>query len=102
MANNRRGVLKADDSTALYGIYRQLRTGSWAFILDRDGPPTTCYNRFVRWRKIGIWDRIFEAVSKAYGGDIQIINATTIRVHQHGANGKKQALPATRRCLEQP
>ncbi|WP_234834569.1 IS5 family transposase [Sinorhizobium meliloti] len=32
---------------------------------ERYGPPTTCYNRFVRWRKAGVWDRLLEAVSEA-------------------------------------
>ena len=50
-----------------------------------------CSNRFRRWAKIGVWDRIFEAVSKAYDGDLQMIDASSIRVHQHGGNVKKGA-----------
>ena len=52
---------------------------------------TTCYNRFVRWRKFGVWDRIFEAVSRAYDGDLQMVDSSSIRVHQHAANVKKGA-----------
>ena len=74
----------------LNGIYWRLRTGSpWADIPERYGPATTCYNRFVRWRKLGVWDRIFEAVSKAYDGDLQMVDSSSIRVHQHAANVKK-------------
>jgi transposase len=70
--------------------HRRLHTGSpWAEIPERYGPSTTCYNRFVRWAKIGVWDRIFEAISRAYDGDLQMIDSSSIRVHQHGANGKK-------------
>lgn len=43
----------------------------------------------MRWRKIGVWDRIFEAVSKAYDGDLQMVDSSSIRVHQHAANVKK-------------
>lgn len=57
-------------------------------IPERYGPPTTCYNRFVRWRKIGVWDRIFEAIAKAYDGDLQSVDSSSIKVHQHGADGK--------------
>jgi chromate transport protein ChrA/transposase len=90
LPNKPRGVARADDRMVLNGIYWRLRTGSpWADIPERYGPSTTCYNRFVRWRKIGVWDRIFDAVSKAYDGDIQMVDSTTIRVHQQGANGKK-------------
>ena len=90
LPNKPRGVPRADDRLVLNGIYWRLRTGSpWADIPERYGPPTTCYNRFVRWRKVGVWDRIFEAVSKAY--DLQMIDSSSIRVHQHAANVKKGA-----------
>jgi len=47
-----RGVARVDDRRVLNGIYWRLRTGSpWADIPERYGPATTCYNRFVRWRK---------------------------------------------------
>ena len=85
-----RGVDRVDDRRVLNGIYWRLRTGSpWADIPERYGPTTTCYNRFVRWRKKGVWDRIFDAVSEAYDGSVQMIDSSSIRVHQHGANAKK-------------
>ena len=87
-----RGVPRVDDRRVLNGIYWRLRTGSpWADIPERYGPYTTCYNRFVRWRKAGVWDRLFDAVSRAYDGDVQMIDSSSIRVHQHCANGKKGA-----------
>lgn len=36
-------------------------------------------------------DRVFEAVSKAYDGNLPMIDSSSIRVHQHGANVKKGA-----------
>lgn len=51
------------------------------------GPPTTCYNRFVRWRKAGVWDRLLEAVAEAYDSDM--IGSTCVRVRQHAATEKK-------------
>jgi transposase len=90
LPNKPRGVARADDRRVLNGIYWRLRTGSpWADIPERYGPSTTCYNRFVRWRKIGVWDRIFAAVSQAYDGDLQMVDSSSIRVHQHAANVKK-------------
>ncbi len=60
----------------LNGIFWRLRTGApWADIPARYGPHTTCVNRFNRWRKAGVWDRLLEAVSKAYDGDIQMIDS---------------------------
>ena len=90
LPNKPRGVPRADDRKVLNGIYWRLRTGSpWADIPERYGPYTTCYNRFVRWRKLGVWDRIFEAITKAYEGDLHSIDSSSIKVHQHAANTKR-------------
>ncbi len=97
LPNKSRGVPRVDDRRVLNGIYWRLRTGApWAEIPDRYGPSTTCYNRFVRWRKAGVWDRIFDAITAVYDGDIQMIDSSSIRVHQHGANAKKGALKPPR------
>lgn len=89
LPNKPRGVPRVDDRRVLNGILWRFRTGSpWAEIPERYGPSTTCYNRFVRWRKAGVWDRLLEAVSEAYDGDIVMIDSTCVRVHQHGATGK--------------
>jgi transposase len=98
LPNKPRGVPRADDRRVLNGIYWRLRTGSpWADIPERYGPSTTCYNRFVRWRKIGVWDKIFDVVSKAYDGDLQMVDSSSIRVHQHAANVKKGSAARRRR-----
>ena len=90
LPNKPRGVKRVDDRRVLNGIFWRLRTGApWADIPERYGPPTTCYNRFVRWRKAGVWDRILHSVSEAYDGNVQMIDSSSIRVHQHAANGKK-------------
>ena len=90
LPNKPRGVPRVDDRKVLNGIYWRLRTGSpWADIPERYGPPTTCYNRFVRWRKLGVWARIFEAVSKAYDSGLQMIDPASVRVHQHAANARR-------------
>ncbi len=56
---------------------------------ERYGPRMTHYNRFCRWRASGVWDQLLDAVSKAYDGDIVMIDSSCIRVHQHGAGAKK-------------
>ena len=87
-----RGVARVEDRRVLNGIFWRLRSGSpWADIPERYGPYTTCYNRFVRWRKAGVWDKLLAAVSEAYNGKIQMIDSSVVRVHQHAANGEKKA-----------
>ena len=91
LPNKSRGVKRVDDRRVLNGIFWRLRSGApWADIPERYGPHTTCYNRFVRWRKAGIWDRLLAAVSEAYEGRLQMIDSTVVRVHQHAANGEKK------------
>jgi transposase len=93
LPNKVRGVERVDDRRVLNGIFWRLRTGApWADIPERYGPHTTCINRFNRWRKAGVWDRLLEAVSKAYDGDIQMIDLSSIRVHQHAANAQKKMI----------
>lgn len=93
LPNKPRGVPRADDRRVLNGILWRFRTGSpWAEIPERYGPSTTCYNRFVRWRRGGVWDRLLSTVSAAFEGEIVMIDSTCVRVHQHGATGKKGAL----------
>jgi len=90
LPNKPRGVPRVDDRRVLNGILWRFRTGSpWAEIPERYGPSTTCYNRFVRWRKAGVWDRLLAAVSAAFEGEIVMVDSTCVRVHQHGATGKK-------------
>jgi len=90
LPNKPRGVPRVDDRRVLNGIFWVLRTGApWRAPPKEFGPPTTCYNRFVRWRKAGVWDRIMAAVSQAYDGNVQMIDSTSVRVHQHAANSKK-------------
>ncbi len=75
-----RGVPRVDDRRVLNGVLWRFRTGSpWAEIAERYSPPTTCRNRFVRWRKAGVWDRLLEAVSTAYDGDIVMIDSTCVQ-----------------------
>ena len=90
LPNKPRGMPPADDRKVLDGVDRRCGTGSpSAQIPERYGPGTTCYNRFVRWARIGVWDRVFEAISKAYDGDLQMIDSSSIRVHRAWREGQE-------------
>lgn len=90
LPNKPRGVPRVDDRRVLNGIFWILRSGSpWADLPERYGPRTTVYNRFNRWRKAGVWDRLMDAIVAAYDGDVQMIDSSIVRVHQHGATAKR-------------
>jgi transposase len=81
LPNKPRGVPRVNDRRVLNGIFWVLRSGApWRDLPEAFGPFTTCYNRFVRWRRAGVWGRIIEALAA-----VQMIDTTIVRVHQHGA-----------------
>jgi transposase len=85
-----RDVPRVDDRRVLNGIFWVLRSGApWRDLPERYGPRTTCYNRFVPWRKAGAWDRLMDAITVAPDGDIQMIDSTSVRVHQQAATAKR-------------
>ena len=98
LPNKPRGVPRVDDRRVLNGILLVLRSGGvpWRDLPERYGPYTTCYNRFNRWRKKGVWDRLMDAVVQAYDGNVQMIDSFSVRVHQHVA-GAKEGGPG--RCM---
>jgi transposase len=49
------------------------------------GPSTTCYNHFNRWSKAGVWGCILGVVTKAYDGDVQMLDTSVAHVYQHTA-----------------
>ena len=90
LPNKPRGVPRVDDRRVLNGIFWVLRSGApWRDLPERYGPRTTCYNRFVRWRKAGVWDRMMDAITAAHDGDIQMIDSTSIRAHQQQKGGSR-------------
>jgi len=70
-------------STAYSGFCDQV--APWRDLPGSYGPHTTCYNRFVRWRQAGVWDRIMDALADAHNAAVQMIDTSVVRVHQHGA-----------------
>ena len=81
-----RGVPRVNDRRVLSGIFWVLRSGApWRDLPETYGPRTTCYNRFVRWRRAGVWDRIMDALAAGHDAAVQMIDTSVVRVHQHGA-----------------
>src|SRR6266545_1528758 len=64
LPNKPRGVPRVNDRRVLNGIFWVLRSGApWRDLPENFGPYTTCYNRFVRWRRAGVWDQIMKALT---------------------------------------
>ena len=81
-----RGKPRVDDRRVLNGIFWVLRSGApWRDLPAIYGPRTTCYNRFVRWRRAGVWESIMRTLTAAPNATVQMIDTSMVRVHQHAA-----------------
>jgi transposase len=86
LPNKPRGVPRVNDRRVLNGIFWMLQSGApWRGLPDIFGPDTTCYNRFVRRRRAGVWGKIMNALAGAHDAAVQMIDTSIVRVHQHGA-----------------
>ena len=79
LPNKARGVPRVDDRACL-----EWHSGApWRDLPIAFGPYTTCYNRFVRWRRAGVWSRIIDALAAAHDAAVQMIDTSIVRVQQH-------------------
>jgi transposase len=77
LPNKPRGVARVDDRRVLNGIFWVLRSGApWRDLPGAFGPYTTCYNRFVRWRRAGVWTHIIDALATAQDAAVQMIDTS--------------------------
>jgi transposase len=83
---------RVSDRRVLNGIFWVLRSGApWRDLPESYGPPTTCYDRFARWRRAGVWNQIMDALATTHAAAVQMIDTSIVRVHQHGlCRGNKQ------------
>src|SRR5262245_18444814 len=90
------GVLRVNDRRVLNGIFWVLRSGApWRDLPTNFGPYTTCYTRFVRWSRGGVWSRIIDALADAHDAGVQMIDTSIVRVHQPAASiarNKRQSM----------
>ena len=97
-----RGVERVDDRRVISGIVHILKTGCrWCDCPAEYGPPTTIYNRFVRWARRGVWETLFRKLAgSGRSTDTQMIDSTHIKAHRSAVGGKggekKQAVGRSR------
>lgn len=89
-----RGLPRVDDRRVVSGIVYVIRNGlQWRDAPRGYGPHKTLYNRFVRWSRLGVFERIFAAlVAKAGEPDRLMIDATHLKAHRTAASLLKKGL----------
>ena len=85
----RRGVKPRRNREVISGIVHVLKTGCrWRDCPSEYGAYTTIYNRFYRWAKAGIWQRILDDLVQHDAADAQCIDSTAAKAHRCAAGGK--------------
>jgi transposase len=90
------GRQRVDDRLVISGIIHVIRNGlRWRDAPEVYGSHKTLYNRFVRWSRMGIFDRIFSGlVSSRTEPDTAMIDATQLKAHRTACSlAKKGAIP---------
>ena len=88
------GVPRVDDRRVISGIIHVIRNGlRWCDAPVSYGPHKTLYNRFVRWSRLGVFDRIFSGLA-AKGGepDTIMIDATHLKAHRTACSLLKKGM----------
>lgn len=83
------GRTAMDNRRFVDGVLWLARTGApWRDLPERYGQWNSAFQRYSRWSKRGVWQRILEAL----GGDVDLehllLDSTTVRAHQHAAGAK--------------
>ena len=78
------GIPRVDDRRIVSGIIFVIRNGlRWRDAPLGYGPHKTIYNRFVRWSRLGVFNRIFAELAGAAGTPDRImIDATHLKAHR--------------------
>ena len=88
------GVPWVDDRRIISDIIFVIRNGlRWRDVPADYGPPKTIYNRFIRWRRMGVFNKIFAGLA-AKGGkpDQLMIDATHRKAHRTAASLLKKGM----------
>jgi transposase len=88
------GVPRVDDRRILSGIIFVIRNGlRWRDAPREYGPHKTIYNRFIRWSRMGVFNRIFAGLAAEAGNPDQLmIDATHLKAHRTAASLLKKGL----------
>lgn len=89
-----RGVPRVDDLRVISGIIFVIKRGlQWRDAPHEYGPHKTLYNRFVRWSRMGVFNKIFsELASEGTPPDGLMIDATHLKAHRTASSLLKKGM----------
>ena len=90
LPHNQPGKPRVDDRRVISGILHILKTGGrWRDVPPDYGPAKTIYNRYTRWARRGVWQRIFAKVAAAGSVPEELaIDSSNVKAHRSASGGK--------------
>ena len=88
------GVPRVDDLRIISGIIYVIKHGlQWKDAPREYGPHKTLYNRFIRWSRLGVFNKIFVELAEKHGATERLmIDATHLKAHRTAASLLKKGL----------
>ena len=84
-----RGVTAVDNRLFLEAVLWRVRTGApWRDLPASFGHWNSVFQRFRRWAKNGVFDRLFEVLSDDPDFEYALIDGTIVSVHQKASGAK--------------
>ncbi len=83
------GVTARDNRLFVEAVLYRYRAGiPWRDLPERFGDFRVVHTRHMRWSRKGVWERVFNVLSKDADNEYAMIDSTIVRAHQHSAGAK--------------
>ena len=85
------GGTAADNRLFVEAILFRFRAGiPWRDLPERFGDWKIVHQRFNRWAKSGVFQRVFRFLASDHDNEYMMIDATIVRAHQHSVGAQKK------------
>jgi transposase len=87
------GGTAVDNRVFVEAVLYRYRAGiPWRDLPERYGQWKSVYQRFNRWAKSGVWERVFTILSADADNEYAQLDAMIVRAHQHSAGARKKGV----------